>query len=172
VRFGIFYEHQLPRPWSANSEAELLRQALEQVELADRLGFDYVWEVEHHFLEEYSHSSAPELFLTAVAMVTTRTHVCHGIATCVPQINQGLVRFHDPRPGATEEDHDRRTDEVMAAINATGEAFFTGTTWRGQRCMRVSVSSWRTTAEDVDRAVAAAEQSLDANTQPGDTAAR
>jgi glutamate/tyrosine decarboxylase-like PLP-dependent enzyme len=81
-------------------------------------------------------------------------------AMFVPQINQGLVRFHDPRPGATEVDHDRRTDEVMAAINATGEAFFTGTTWRGMRCMRVSVSSWRTTADDVDRAVAAAAQVL------------
>jgi glutamate/tyrosine decarboxylase-like PLP-dependent enzyme len=69
----------------------------------------------------------------------------------VPQINQGLVRFHDD---------DHRTDEVIAAINATGEAFFTGTTWRGMRCMRVSVSSWRTTANDVDRAVAAAERAL------------
>ena len=53
-------------------------------------------------------------------------------AICVPQINQGLVRFHDARPGATEEDHDKRTDEVMAAINATGEAFFTGTHLAGQ----------------------------------------
>ncbi|HEV7366240.1 MAG TPA: aminotransferase class V-fold PLP-dependent enzyme [Gemmatimonadales bacterium] len=79
---------------------------------------------------------------------------------CVPQINQGLLRFYDARPGATEEDHDRRTDEVMAAINATGEAFFTGTTWRGKRCMRVSVSSWRTTGDDIDRAVAAADQAL------------
>jgi glutamate/tyrosine decarboxylase-like PLP-dependent enzyme len=75
---------------------------------------------------------------------------------CVPQINQGLVRFFDPTPGATEADHDRRTDEMMAAINASGEAFFTGTTWRGKRCMRVSVSSWRTTESDVARAVAAA----------------
>jgi glutamate/tyrosine decarboxylase-like PLP-dependent enzyme len=81
---------------------------------------------------------------------------------CVPQINQGLVRFHDPRPGATAQDHDRRTDEVMAAINATGEAFFTGTTWRGMRCMRVSVSSWRTSAGDVDRAVAGAARVLQA----------
>ena len=81
-------------------------------------------------------------------------------AICVPVINQGLVRFYDRKPGATEEDHDKRTDEVMAAINATGEAFFTGTTWRGRRCMRVSVSSWRTTADDVDRAVAAAERAL------------
>ena len=59
MRFGIFYEHQLPRPWGADAEAALLRDSLEQVQLADRLGFDYVWEVEHHFLEEYSHSSAP-----------------------------------------------------------------------------------------------------------------
>jgi len=81
-------------------------------------------------------------------------------AVCLPVINQGLVRFYDARPGATEEDHDKRTDKVMAGINATGEAFFTGTTWKGKRCMRVSVSSWRTTADDVDRAVAAAEQVL------------
>lgn len=79
---------------------------------------------------------------------------------CVPIINQGLVRFLDPRPGATEQDHDRRTDAIMAAINASGEAFFTGTTWRGTRCMRVSVSSWRTTDDDVDRAVASAERAL------------
>jgi glutamate/tyrosine decarboxylase-like PLP-dependent enzyme len=81
-------------------------------------------------------------------------------AVRVPQINQGLVRFLDRRTGATEADHDRRTDQVMAAINATGEGYFTGTTWRGMRCMRVSVSSWRTTPEDVDRAVAAAERVL------------
>ena len=74
----------------------------------------------------------------------------------VSQINQGLVRFYNPAPGATEQDHDRRTDAVTAAINATGEAFFTNTTWRGMRCMRVSVSSWRTDQRDVDRAVAAA----------------
>jgi glutamate/tyrosine decarboxylase-like PLP-dependent enzyme len=73
-----------------------------------------------------------------------------------PQINQGLVRFLDPRPGALGADHDRRTDAVIAAIDATGEAFFGGTTWRGRRCMRVSVCSWRTSEEDVRRAVAAA----------------
>ncbi len=77
-----------------------------------------------------------------------------------PIINQGLLRFLDPRLGATEQDHDRRTERVMAAINASGEAFFTGTTWRGMRCMRVSVSSWRTTAEDVERTVQAAHAAL------------
>ena len=66
MRFGLFYEHQLPRPWGADSERQLFADALDQVELADGLGLDYVWEVEHHFLEEYSHSSAPEVFLDLV----------------------------------------------------------------------------------------------------------
>ncbi len=67
-----------------------------------------------------------------------------------PVINQGLVRFTD----------DRRTDEVIAAVMATGEAFFGGTTWRGMRAMRVSVSNWRTTERDVERAVRAVAQIL------------
>ena len=75
-----------------------------------------------------------------------------------PTINQGLVRFRDRSPGATEEDHDRRTDEVIAQTLATGEAFFGGTTWRGQRAMRVSVCNWRTSDEDVDRVVKAVEK--------------
>jgi glutamate/tyrosine decarboxylase-like PLP-dependent enzyme len=88
--------------------------------------------------------------------IVTRVGALPGAqAMAIPQINQGLVRFIDPRPDATVADHDRHTDAVIAAINATGEAFFTGTTWRGMRCMRVSVSSWRTTEGDVDRAVAA-----------------
>ncbi len=85
--FGIFYEHQLPRPWSSESEAKLLHEALEQVELADRLGFDYVWEVEHHSLEEYSHSSAPEVFLGAASQRTSRIRLGHGIVNIMPQVN-------------------------------------------------------------------------------------
>jgi alkanesulfonate monooxygenase SsuD/methylene tetrahydromethanopterin reductase-like flavin-dependent oxidoreductase (luciferase family) len=79
VRFGIFYEHQLPRPWAPDAEHRLLKDALDQVELADRLGFDYLWEVEHHFLEEYSHSSAPEVFLGAASQRTSRMRIGHGI---------------------------------------------------------------------------------------------
>lgn len=79
MKFGIFYEHQLPRPWSDDDEHRLLRDALEQVELADRLGIDCVWEVEHHFLEEYSHSSAPEVFLAAASQRTSRIRLGHGI---------------------------------------------------------------------------------------------
>jgi alkanesulfonate monooxygenase SsuD/methylene tetrahydromethanopterin reductase-like flavin-dependent oxidoreductase (luciferase family) len=79
MKFGIFYEHQLPRPWSAGSEYDLLQQSLEQVELADQLGYDFVWEVEHHFLEEYSHSSAPEVFLAAASQRTKNIRLGHGI---------------------------------------------------------------------------------------------
>jgi glutamate/tyrosine decarboxylase-like PLP-dependent enzyme len=80
-----------------------------------------------------------------------------------PIINQGMVRFLDARSGATEEDHDRRTNEVIAAIIADGEAFFGGTTWRGRRCMRISVSNWMTGEDDVARAVAAVQKTLAAN---------
>jgi glutamate/tyrosine decarboxylase-like PLP-dependent enzyme len=80
-----------------------------------------------------------------------------------PVINQALVRFSDPRDGAAEADHDRRTDDVIAAVNATGEAFFTGTTWRERRVMRISVCSWRTSASDIDRAVAAVRTVLRSN---------
>ena len=79
MRFGLFYEHQEPRPWEDGSTERLLNDALDQVELADRLGFDYVWEVEHHFLEEYSHSSAPEVFLAAASQRTQRIRLGHGI---------------------------------------------------------------------------------------------
>jgi glutamate/tyrosine decarboxylase-like PLP-dependent enzyme len=81
-----------------------------------------------------------------------------------PQINQGLVRFLDGRPGATSADHDRRTDEVTAAILKSGEAFFSNTTWRSKRCMRVSVVCWQTNDADVDRVVAAVEKVLNCTT--------
>ncbi|HSL55356.1 MAG TPA: pyridoxal-dependent decarboxylase [Pyrinomonadaceae bacterium] len=79
-----------------------------------------------------------------------------------PTINQGLVRFLDPSPGATEQDHDRRTEKVMSAIVASGEAFFGGTTWRGKRAMRVSVCNWRTSDEDVRRSIEAVARVLNA----------
>jgi alkanesulfonate monooxygenase SsuD/methylene tetrahydromethanopterin reductase-like flavin-dependent oxidoreductase (luciferase family) len=87
MRFGIFYEHQLPRPWAPDGEYRLLKDALEQVELADRLGIDYLWEVEHHFLEEYSHSSAPEVFLAAASQRTSRIRLGHGIVQLPPAYN-------------------------------------------------------------------------------------
>jgi alkanesulfonate monooxygenase SsuD/methylene tetrahydromethanopterin reductase-like flavin-dependent oxidoreductase (luciferase family) len=100
VQFGVFYEHQLPKPWSDDDEYQLLRDALEQVELADRLGFHYAWEVEHHFLDEYSHSSAPEVFLAAAAARTTRIRLGHGIRQVIPKYN-----------------HPARTAETLATLD-------------------------------------------------------
>ena len=87
MKFGIFYEHQLPRPWDDGSEHKLFKDALEQIELADKLGFHTAWEVEHHFLEEYSHSSAPEVFLAAASQRTTNIRLGHGIIQTAPKYN-------------------------------------------------------------------------------------
>ncbi len=79
MKFGVFYEMQLPRPWHRDSEWHLYNNALNQIELADQLGYDYAWEVEHHFLEEYSHSAAPEVFLAAASQRTKQIRLGHGI---------------------------------------------------------------------------------------------
>ncbi len=79
MKFGIFYEHQIPRPWDERSEHRQFQQALEQVELADRLGFDFIWCTEHHFMEEYSHGSAPEVFMAAASQRTKNIRLGHGI---------------------------------------------------------------------------------------------
>ena len=72
-----------------------------------------------------------------------------------PRINQGLVRFLDPRKGKCDEDHDRFTDTIIRRVNESGEAFFAGTSWRGRRAMRVSVLKWQTSEVDVARAIGA-----------------
>ena len=87
MKFGIFYEHQLPRPWTDGAELKLFQEALDQVELADRIGIDHAWEVEHHFLEEYSHSSAPEVFLAACSQRTKNIRLGHGIVLMPPGYN-------------------------------------------------------------------------------------
>ncbi len=79
MKFGVFYELQLPRPWKADSELNLYQNALTQIEVADRCGYDYAWEVEHHFLEEYSHSPQPEVFLAAASQRTKNIRLGHGI---------------------------------------------------------------------------------------------
>src|SRR5436190_3842809 len=87
MKFGGFYEHQLPRPWTQESEHTLLKNALDQVELSDRSGLDYIWATEHHFLEEYAHSSAPEVFLAACSQRTKNVRIGHGIVQMSPYIN-------------------------------------------------------------------------------------
>jgi alkanesulfonate monooxygenase SsuD/methylene tetrahydromethanopterin reductase-like flavin-dependent oxidoreductase (luciferase family) len=87
MRFGVFYELQLPKPWKEGDEHRLFSEALDQVALADRLGFDYAWAVEHHFLDEYSHCSSPEVFLACAAGRTERIRLGHGIRQVIPNYN-------------------------------------------------------------------------------------
>lgn len=105
------------------------------------------------------------------ALIDRCCDAAHGLATGIaalpgaelvwePQINQGLVRFLDPRVQATKSDHDRWTDAVTDAVLAGGEALFSNTTWRGKRCMRVSVCNWQTDRQDVARAVTAVARAL------------
>ena len=95
----------------------------------------------------------------AATLVTEIGKLPGGAVLWHPTLNQGLVRFRAGRKSSVAED-DRRTDEVIAAVLATGEAFFSGTTWRNRRAMRVSVCNWRTTADDVVRSVATVEKAL------------
>src|ERR1700730_6310706 len=90
MQFGIFFEMSTPRPFGGDTEKKEYDNAREQARLADELGFDCVWAVEHHFLEEYSHCSAPELVLAAVAAQTSRIRVGHGAVVCVPEINHPI----------------------------------------------------------------------------------
>src|SRR5262245_45650159 len=109
MKFGIFYELQLPKPWGADDERQLVQDALVQVELADRLGIDYAWAVEHHFLEEYSHCSASEVFLAAAAARTQRIRLGHGIRQVIANYN-----------------HPARTAEAIAMLDlvSNGRAEF------------------------------------------------
>ena len=86
--FGLHFLNQLPRPWDANSELNLFQNALAQVELADTLGYGYVWAVEQHFLEEYSHLSAPEVFLAAASQRTSNIRLGHSVVLMPPGYNE------------------------------------------------------------------------------------
>ena len=117
MKFGIFYELQLPRPWQQDSELKLYQDALTQVELADRLAYDYAWMVEHHFLEEYSHSPQPEVFLAAASQRTKNIRLGHGIVqlttnppqriaeriACLDLVSNGRVEFGTGESGSVTE---------------------------------------------------------------------
>jgi alkanesulfonate monooxygenase SsuD/methylene tetrahydromethanopterin reductase-like flavin-dependent oxidoreductase (luciferase family) len=79
VKFSLFYEIPVPRPWDARSEQRAFKNVLEQAVLADKLGFHAMWTVEHHFLEEFSHCSNPEVLYGAVAALTKNLRLGFGV---------------------------------------------------------------------------------------------
>jgi alkanesulfonate monooxygenase SsuD/methylene tetrahydromethanopterin reductase-like flavin-dependent oxidoreductase (luciferase family) len=89
VKFSLFYEMQISEPTRA-SEAKLFRDCVEQAVLADRLGYHAIWAVEHHGLYEYSHSSAPEIFLSFVAARTEHVRIGHGVTLLPHRYNHPI----------------------------------------------------------------------------------
>jgi len=79
VKFALFYEIPVPKPWDRDAEYRAYRDTLEQAVLGDRMGFHAFWTVEHHFLEEYSHCSNPEVLYGAVAARTERMRIGYGV---------------------------------------------------------------------------------------------
>ena len=75
MKFGLMYEIQIPEPHYPGIEQERYNQVLAQAELADQVGFDYFWTVEHHFLKEFSHCSAPEVLYGAISQRTKRIRI-------------------------------------------------------------------------------------------------
>jgi len=145
MKFGLLYEMETPRPWHALSEYNTYWQALAQIELADRIGIDYVWEVEHHFLEEYSHSPAPEVFYGAVTQRTRNIRIAHGVrllpfnfnhpikiaeqAAVLDIMSNGRVDIGTGRSTTAQEldgfgvNYDRTRDEVKEALEIIVKAW-------------------------------------------------
>lgn len=92
MRFGLLYELALPvsEEEKGRTESEAYWEAIEQIVLAEELGFDYVWLVEHHFLEDLSRSPAPEVFLAAVSQRTSRIRIGHGVVLAPPPFNHPI----------------------------------------------------------------------------------
>ena len=91
MKFGLMYEIQIPEPHHPGIESERYKQVLAQVDLADEVGFEYFWTVEHHFLREFSHCSAPEVLYGAISQRTKRIRIGHAVALLPSQYNH-------PRP--------------------------------------------------------------------------
>jgi alkanesulfonate monooxygenase SsuD/methylene tetrahydromethanopterin reductase-like flavin-dependent oxidoreductase (luciferase family) len=145
MKFGLLYEMETPRPWHDRSEYNVYWEALAQIERADQLGFDHVWEVEHHFLEEYSHSSAPEVFFGAVSQRTKDIRISHGVrllpfnfnhpiklaeqAAVLDIMSNGRVEFGTGRSTTSMEldgfgvDYERTRAEVREALGIIVKAW-------------------------------------------------
>ncbi|MBF6569672.1 MAG: LLM class flavin-dependent oxidoreductase [Candidatus Binataceae bacterium] len=80
MKVGLIYEIESVKPHSPDHEYRVFWDTMAQIERADQLGFDSVWAVEHHFLNEFSYCSAPEVFLGCVSQRTSRIRIGHGVA--------------------------------------------------------------------------------------------
>jgi alkanesulfonate monooxygenase SsuD/methylene tetrahydromethanopterin reductase-like flavin-dependent oxidoreductase (luciferase family) len=87
MELGLLYEFDVPQPWTGEhpwgqrmAERAVYRESLEQIVLADKMGFDTVWCVEHHFRENRSHMPCNEAVLAALSQITKDIKLGFGVA--------------------------------------------------------------------------------------------
>jgi alkanesulfonate monooxygenase SsuD/methylene tetrahydromethanopterin reductase-like flavin-dependent oxidoreductase (luciferase family) len=134
MKFSIIYEAQMVDT-SRENEAQVFADMVEQCVLAEEMGFDVIWSVEHHCLTQYAHLSAPESFLAFVAGRTKRIHVGHGVV-CLPFkmnhpikvaervatldiLSRGRVHFGVGKGGTVQETgaFDTKLEDVTAQVD-------------------------------------------------------
>jgi alkanesulfonate monooxygenase SsuD/methylene tetrahydromethanopterin reductase-like flavin-dependent oxidoreductase (luciferase family) len=89
MKFGMFYEMYVPPAefGDPGAEARIVRETVDQIVLADQLGWHYAWLTEHHFLRQFSHMSAAEVLFGAAAYATDRIRFGFGLALTPPPYN-------------------------------------------------------------------------------------
>ena len=90
MKFGMMYEIQIPEPHYPGIEYERYKQVMAQVQLADEVGYDYFWTVEHHFLTEFSHCSAPEVLYGAISQLTRKIRIGHAVVLLPHRYNHPI----------------------------------------------------------------------------------
>lgn len=88
MQIGMFYQLQVPKPWSAQTEPDRYWEMIEQAVYAEELGLSSIWMADHQFRTEWSHSSAPDVTLGALSQRTSRIRL--GIAVVVPPVQHPL----------------------------------------------------------------------------------
>lgn len=123
MEFGVFTNMYHPKHWrngAVRSEHQTLKNEIEYIKIADRVGFKYSWSAEHHFLDEYSHLSDSETFMAYALAATSRIHVGSAIFNITPPVN-----------------HPARIAERVAMLDHLGEGRFEFGTGRGSSSMEV-----------------------------------
>src|SRR5204862_124987 len=146
MRLSLFYQIQVPKPWTAESEAQRIYEALEQIPFAEQRGFSAVWFSEHHFRPVWSHNSAPDLTLAAVSQRTERIRLGIGVV---------LAPLHPPLHIAQRAASRRADDRSFLPGRPTGRGF-----------------AWHRTGRVVHRAAARAGAARLARLRPCQCAAR
>ncbi|GIS64950.1 MAG: hypothetical protein CM1200mP3_11980 [Chloroflexota bacterium] len=80
MKFGLLYEMQRPHIDYEVDYSSLIDETIEQCRLADEVGFDHLWFVEHHFLTTFSGSSAPEVVISALSRLTKKIRIGFGVS--------------------------------------------------------------------------------------------